>query len=431
MPRLRRTLPLALAALLGLALAACASRPSGPIVRFRYWGDTEEVKIIEGLIHDFEAAHPGVKVKAERKTADGSYSDILLTEFAGGTAPDVIFTATDQFDVLADGGKLMDLEPWLAKEPSLHKSDYYPAMIRRFSVGGHLMLLPRDIAPIACVYYNKALFDRAGLAYPKDDWTWDDLRADALKLTAYHPDGTPQQLGFADDWNLVDAWILAGGGRHVDDYAAPTRFSFAEGGALQGILFRWRLLQVDKVMPSSSDNQSLAGGAAARFMNGTLAMFHSGLWKTPAFRRISAFSWDVAPFPHKAGVKALYWSGGSGYAIRQGVADPALCWELVKFMAGPVGQARLAATGLAQPALRALANSPVFLDGQAPKNKRMLLACAERAQPSPAWKRWSEFGRTVWGPLTDPLWIKGYQGDPAALIKQVQDQGNRDYFHRP
>ena len=411
-----------------LALPGC--RPAEPphTLRFRYWGDSAEINVIQGLLKDFEASHPGVKIKAERKNPDATYADELLAEFAAHSAPDVMFLSTDNVDVISKGYKLADLERFLAADPDLKVKDYYPAMIKRFTRSKRLVALPRDIAPVACIYYNKALFDQAGLAYPKDTWTWDDLRADAIKLTRRDASGAATQLGFADDWNLVDAWILSAGGRQVDDFTAPTRFTFADPKALQGILFRWRLLQVDRVMPSSADGQTLGGGPSVQFVAGRLGMLHSGLWKTPSFRAIQGFDWDVAPFPRKKGVKPLYWGGGSGYGIRADAPEPALCWELVKFMAGPVGQQRLATVGLAQPALRALAKSPAFLDGQKPLNKRMLLACAECTRTSPAWTRWTEFGRTVWAPMTDPMWLHGYQGDPAAVIRQVQAIGNERFF---
>jgi ABC-type glycerol-3-phosphate transport system substrate-binding protein len=47
-----------------LALTGCRNAADPGAIRFRFWGDVEEVKIIEGLIRDFEAAHPGIKVKA-------------------------------------------------------------------------------------------------------------------------------------------------------------------------------------------------------------------------------------------------------------------------------------------------------------------------------------------------------------------------------
>ena len=70
----------------------------------------------------------------------------------------------------------------------------------------------------------------------------------------------------------------------------------------------------------------------------------------------------------------------------------------------------------------------VFLDGQVPKNKGTLLACAESSQASPAWKPWVEFGKTMYGPTLDPIWIKGYDGDPVALLKDLQAKANAKYF---
>ena len=418
------------ALLLAAGLVAGCKRGADPnTIRFRYWGDTEEVKIIESLLKDFETANPGVHVKAERKNADSTYGDVLLQEFAADTAPDVIFVSTDNVDVLSSSNKLADLNPLLAKDADLKATDYFPAMIDRFTKDGQLLVLPRDIAPIACIYYNKDLFDKAKVAYPKDDWTWDELREKALKLTEREKDGSAKQLGFADDWNLSDAWIVSAGGKHLDSFTNPTKFTFAESPALDGILYRWKLQQVDGVMPSSADNQALNGGAMAMFLNGNLAMFHSGLWKTPSFRKISTFKWDVALFPHKPGVKKpMYWAGGSGYTMRAGVVNPDLCWKLVKFMAGKEGQTRIAATGLAQPALRSLANSPVFLDGLDPQNKKMLLVAAENGVASPAWKPWVEYLRSVWGPNTDPMWVKGFKGDPIAVLKDTEAKANEKFF---
>ncbi len=104
--------------LLGAVLAAGCKHGADPnTIRFRYWGDTEEVKIIEGLLKDFQAANPGVTVKPERKNADSTYADVLLQEFAAGTAPDVIFVSTDNVDLLSGSDKLADLNPILAKGP--------------------------------------------------------------------------------------------------------------------------------------------------------------------------------------------------------------------------------------------------------------------------------------------------------------------------
>ncbi len=415
-----------------LVLAGCISRkPDAKTIRFRYWGDLAEIQIVEQMLKEFEAANPGVKVKPERKNADYTYADVLLQEFAANKAPDVIFASSDNLELLEASGKLADLNPYLSKETDLKASDYYETLIKRYTKDGKLLVLPRDIAPVAVVYYNKDLFDKAGLAYPKDEWHWEDLRAVAIKLTKRDAKGTPIQLGFADDWNLWDAWAMSAGGGVVDDYYHPTRFTLASGPSLEGILFRWKLMHDDKVMMSLADNKGVGqiGGASGMFLNGSLAMLHSGIWKTPEYRGIKSFKWDVVRFPTKKGAKdPRFWVGSSGYTMRNDVVNPELCWKLIKFMGGPEGQKRLAATGLAQPSIKSLAASPIFLDGKDPKNKKMLIYACEHGLSTPAWKPWQEYMRGTWLPKTDPIWVTDFAGDPVAVIKEAERIGNEKFF---
>ena len=188
-----------------------------------------------------------------------------------------------------------------------------------------MLVLPRNIAPIVCVYYNKDLFDKAKIDYPTDDWTWEDMRRIAKKLTKRDANGIALQLGFADDWNIAEQWIMSGGGRFVDDYFNPTRVTVAEPAAMSGVMFRWELVHKDKVMPTAADNQAFNGGSMAMFLNGKVAMFHSGVWKTPTFRKIENFKWDVVRFPVRKGAENVaYYSGGSGYTQSKDVAHKQL-----------------------------------------------------------------------------------------------------------
>lgn len=420
--------------LLTLTLLACAglsacAKPDAAAkeLRLRYWGDLDEIRITEELCRAFEKAHPGVTVRSERKSSE-VYTDVLLQEFAAGKAPDVIFLGPDNMDPLAAAEKLAPLDAYLAKA-GLKADDFYPSLYKRLSHQGKLLVLPRDIAPIAVVYYNKALFDKAGLPYPKDTWTWDDLRSAAKALTVRDAQGRATQYGFADEWNISDAWMLSAGGAVLDNDAKPTRITMGSGPSAEGVLFRWQLLQKDRVMPSSTDSRTLSGGSQALFLNGQLALFHTGIWKTPGFRKITAFDWDVVRFPTKAGAKdPRFVIAGSGYGMRKDVEDPDLAWDLIHALGGPEGQRRMAETGLTQPSLARLAASAVFLDGQKPRNKRMLLVAAERGRQNPAWLPMLEFQRTVWQPMTDPIWMDGFSGDPAVLLKAAEDEGNRRFF---
>jgi multiple sugar transport system substrate-binding protein len=121
---------------------------------------------------------------------------------------------------------------------------------------------------------------------------------------------------------------------------------------------------------------------------------------------------------------------GSGYGIASTATDPAAAWKLVRFLGGPEGQKLLATTGLAQPAIKKLAASKVFLDGQKPLNKKMLLKAAEKGYTSPALGSWSEFYDGIWRPQTDLIWTPDFAGGEEAMIKAAVAQGNTLLFKK-
>jgi ABC-type glycerol-3-phosphate transport system substrate-binding protein len=233
-----KTMLVALAVLLA---QGCGDKGPDPL-RFRFWGDTSEIKIITDLIAECEKANPGVVIKGERKPPNEAYADGLLTEIAAGQAPDVMFMGELNCDKLIAGNAFLALDTFLDKDTELKKSDFYPLVIERFTSKGKLYLLPRDIAPIACIYYNKSLFDKAGLEYPKNDWNWKDFENKAVKLTKRLGDGRAEQLGYGEFSGQVEPYVFSAGGTMVDDFRKPTRITLDSPKALEGIAFRWRLL---------------------------------------------------------------------------------------------------------------------------------------------------------------------------------------------
>ena len=78
--------------------------------------------------------------------------------------------------------RLVDLTPFV-KRGDVDPKAFYPAIMDRFSPDGKVCAIPSDIAPTGLIYYNKKIFDEAGVPYPKAPWTWDDYVATAKKLT--------------------------------------------------------------------------------------------------------------------------------------------------------------------------------------------------------------------------------------------------------
>lgn len=371
-------------------VVGCGGRPGKEGVteiKVTFWGSPEEIDIITHSIQDWQNAHPNIKVVFEHTPYTG-YDSKILTRIAGGAAPDIITTEVDYFVTFASKGVLEDLSPFMASDPDFHVSDFFPQIIDRFAVQGKLYAIPRDVAPFACVFYNKDLFDQVGIPYPTDDWTWDDLLQKARALTKKDASGRTTQYGFYG-W----AWknfVYGNGGALVDNVKNPTRTRIADSKTITGLQFYADLPNLYQVAPTPLALSNLGMGVDTMFASGRLAMFLSGIWETPLLRNYK-FRWDVAMFPkNNEGIRAFA-TGGSGYAILRSSKHKTEAWEVIKALTGPEGQARLAERGLAQPARIAVAQSEHWAKHSAPPaHKEMLNEAVKYVVFDPFHPRWRE-----------------------------------------
>ncbi len=412
-----------------LLLAGACAQPEKTELRFLFWGDLAEIDAMIELIASFEKGHPAIKVKLEHFPVTKNYIHESLTYFKHAAAPDVMFVEVNNYVIFRHNGMLLDLSALLAKDAEFSLQDYYPDVIKRFSVGDNLYAIPRDTAPICCVYYNKDLFDAAGVPYPREDWQWpQDFLPIAQSLTQYKAQGETEVYGFVDDWPNWDAFVLSNGGSYVDNSQYPGRITLDSPESIAAIRFRRDLVYKYKVTPSPAQ---LAAASVVDstdlFTNQRAAMFLSGLWKTPYFREINDFAWDMVLFPKGPTGLRRFSTGGSGYAIVKSTAHPQQAWQLIKFLAGRPGQEALARSGVAQPANRTIAQSALFLDGRRPHNKHLLLEAVAHTEYTPNFIWWSEFQDAYLFPALNQIW----DGEPGIeeLLRDVTERANRDFFH--
>lgn len=356
-------------------------------VKVAFWGSPEEVDIITHSIEGWQKEHPAIKVVFEHTPYSG-YDSKILTRIAGGAAPDIIATEVNYFVTFASKGVLENLTPFVEKDAEFKPADFFPQIIDRFTVNGGLHAVPRDVAPFACVFYNKDLFDQAGLSYPTDEWTWDDMLRMARALTRKDAGGRTVQYGFYG-W----AWqnfVYGNGGTLVDDVKNPKRSTLTDPDTTAGLQFYADLSNLYAVAPTPTALSNLGMGVDMMFAGGRLAMFLSGIWETPLLRNYK-FKWDVAMFPKNSKGDRAFGTGGSGYAILKSSKHKNEAWEVIKALTGEKGQARLAERGLAQPARIAVAQSEHWATHPAPPaNKAMLNQAVEHIVFDPFHPRWRE-----------------------------------------
>ncbi|MEZ4517363.1 MAG: extracellular solute-binding protein [Chloroflexota bacterium] len=147
---------------------------------FTFSAAPDHLEDLDAMIAAFSEQHPEISVKVETAPFD-DYFTKLQTLIAGGTAPDVFELNYENFVTYADKGILLDLSPLMAADESLDTNIYYPRALEAFTYDGKQEGLPATFSTVV-MFYNKDLFDAAGLDYPTNDWTWDDVRAAAEQI---------------------------------------------------------------------------------------------------------------------------------------------------------------------------------------------------------------------------------------------------------
>ena len=335
-----------------------------------HWGSSGEKDLYADWIAQFMKEHPNIKVT--QLHVPKGYWDKVAAMFAAGTPPDLMFMGYPEMVRYASEGTLLPLDDYLSKDPEVNKDMFFPALIRAFTYEGKIYGVPKDWNT-QVLYYNKTLFDKAGLSYPDETWTWDDVVEAAKKLTAdTDGDGVTDQWGFVTDvgMNRIGAWIYGNGGSILSE--DKTRCTLTDPASVEALKFLTGLMFEHKVAPSKKELGELS--AKEMFSSGKAGMYVCGGWRILGFRDIKDFEWDIAPIPisptsGKRGtvVDTVSWS------IAKATKYPDAAWELVKFFVGEKGQVRTAESGMATPSMIKYARSEAFLDPTKPPAHREVL----------------------------------------------------------
>lgn len=364
---------IALVVVSGLALAQTT------VDYFSFTTDQDHVDELEALIATFEAQHPDVRIRfTTAPFAD--YFTKLQTDFAAGNPPDVFELNYENFVTFASRGTLAPLDARLAADPALAGDVFYPAALDAFAYDGVQYGLPITFSTVV-LFYNQALFDAAGVAYPTDDWTWDDVMTAAAAISdpARRVWGIYQPVQF---WEFYKVAQAAGGGLRVgDEIAIDTPENRAALDYLVGKI-------AAGVMPSDAQLSGMSNEDL--FQAGQLGMLVSGIWMFERFQQAD-FPWDIVVEPGGARRATHFFANAAVVAAPSRVADAA--WQWVRFLAASpeVAEARIA-SNWELPAL-SLANADAlrgYFERGAPANREAVFASLAYAVTPPVVDRQPE-----------------------------------------
>ena len=330
-------------------------------IQFSSWGSESELKILEPILADFERDNPDIKV--DFMHIPQNYFQKIHLLFASNTAPDVIFVNNQYLPIYINAGVLEDLSGY-----DFEFDKFYDKSLKALSRDDKIYAVPRDVSNLV-IYYNKDLFDKYNVPYPKKGWTFDEFLLTAQKLTH-----RPEVFGvsFEDEPLFYLPYLTSMG---VDDFS-----DFNDEKMQKGLRFYTDLRNKYHVAPKKEESASAT--MAQMFLQGRLGMHLSGRWLVPKYRQEAKFDWDVVEFPkgEKGSVVPL---DSSGWAVAKSSKHKQESVRLIKYLSSKESLEKFTKSGLIVPARVDVANSKYFLDGENPKNAQVFLSVIETSVPTP------------------------------------------------
>lgn len=287
----------------------------------------------QDIIAAYEDANSDVLVQLEA-IAGRDYYTRILTQIAADRAPDVMNIGDDAVPSFVNRGAFVPLDSCL-EEIGFDTSVYLPGLLDPGRVDGELYFLPKDYSTLG-VYYNKMLFDEAGVEYPQEGWTWDDMLAIAQEMTVDEDgDGLPEVYGIQlpANWTTgFEYWVAAAGGSLISEDGTTFVGFMDSEESIRAAQFYADLYNEYGVAPPPAD-LSAFGGGNSEFDNGQAAMRIFGRWPQGGMLENPNIDLGVVNPPADAQpANILFWGG---FGVSSTADDPQAACEFLSYYAGP------------------------------------------------------------------------------------------------
>lgn len=381
------------AVVLSFGLLPCACGGKGPeqgvTLTLYHWMEKDRTMWEEEIIKPFEAAHPGIHVVLQ--TAPYAlYVSKSFTSIASGSHFADVMYAEDWFgQELIRKEYALNLMPYVRRD--IATNDFSTETFTEWRGVGQrddeLYGFPACIG-LTVLFYNKDLFDRAGLPYPDTTWTYDDLIRAGERLTVRR-DGSPVQWGLCFDihYTGLETVIYSFGGRTLTDDARSA--ALTDPATLRALHYIQDLFVTHRIASSTTSfvnpfEQFIARRAAMILVGSLGAINLDG----------TTMRWDMTYPPKGPDGMRRSRRFTLAYLIPRNSPHPAEAWELVRWIMTKTPAALIDRQYQGMlPTYKPVASSPAWLDAQ-PLYSRRLLVELERGQSfplfTPGWQEWRD-----------------------------------------
>lgn len=342
-----------------------------------YSAGPDHIQDLEKMIGEFEKQNPNINVEYEVIGYDNYYSK-LQTQASSNTLPDVFEINYENFVTYAENGVLLQLDDLQKKDSTFKPEDLSGNSFNYFKYKDKLYGLPAKFSDVV-LYYNKDLFDKAGVAYPTADWTWKEELEAAQKLTKDNVFGCFAPITFTELYKTV----AQNGGSLFDKDGKPTINSKENIEAAQ-----WMIDKINKYHIQPTPKQMSGKASEDMFKNGELAMLTTGTWLLNTFSD-APFKWDIALEP--GNTKKVHHVFAEGTVANNKTKNSEAAWKFIKFMSvDPI------ATKIRMESnweIAAAANEDVkknFIENNKPESREVVFKAVETGIMPPVVKNYSQ-----------------------------------------
>ena len=343
------------AGLLALPLSAQAYDVSE--LQVNIWDNNQLAGLQE--IADAWTEESGVKVTINVVDWD-NYWTLLEAGASGGQMPDVFWMHSNTAQMYMENDLILPLDDYIAADDAIDLANYYDGIVELYKSNGVQYALPKDHDTIALLY-NKAIFDKYGVDYPTDDWSWDDVLAAATKITeAGKDDGV---YGYAiNTSNNQDGWynlVYDYGAQIITEDHKGTTIGSAEGKA--GMEMMRKILEVAAPQTTVAET-----GTDSLFQSGLVGMITQGSWMINSFYKAENsgdYAWAMIPYGDANGNGACdageRWCcyNGLRLAASYQVADPDAAYSLISWFCNEENQVKQAELGVTMAGMKGVSEA--------------------------------------------------------------------------
>lgn len=303
--------------------------------------DPDVSEAVAKSVQAFEEKHPDVNVNVTY-TPYNDYFTRLRTSLAGKKGPDVFWMNGPNFYQYASLGLIKNLQPLIERD-NLDTSVYTPALKELYAYDQKLYGLPY-FQDVIGLFFNKKLFDEAGIPYPDETWTWETVEEVGRKLT----DNKNGIYGYIAPYSNQQGYynyIHQAGGYVINEDKTLSGFDAPEAKSA----FKWMKRMMDEGISPTAKTQ-IESGINQIFGSGKAAMLPQISVNAPVLYDMLGEDLGVAPLPK--GKERATIIHGLSWVMNSNTKSEKLAWELLKTLSNKQSEQWLAETGFSIPAYR-------------------------------------------------------------------------------